>query len=1343
MVSSIVAFTLLTLHPRDARAATNASMLSVSLFGAPTRQAVAGGSATTFPLPGAGQKVGVSTMILVHCFLRAGRPTLSAPMGWSIFMSVVDNYDAQYLVYKLYPANSTIESSVVLNFAASGISYAAIEGVAYQGVSGIDAGPLETHSTNLSASTAAPSLTTTNDGDKIVGFFTEFGNYGWVDALSGGTIQSQLDNGSAPRNYYGCMAVGNLDQATHGTVAAPSLTCSSAESLTSGISVALRSLPAATQTPTPLVTPSAVPTQTPVTTVSLVQHCYGEDRVGNGETSASIALCSSPTNGHLILIQVVANGQTFTSQTLPIIPPSGYTQIRADYFNSNSPSSGSMAEFYHLWQSGDPTTVSFSFSTPVTPNWSVSEWSGYDATNPIGATVTQGTNAVRESAVTVPSLTLQSSGSAVVMYAGGESYYGNAWVSHPASEFSMEEAQIGDGVVGMLDFALMNLSVSPTGTAVDTVAIPIYNIGVLMEIQSASGVSNPTPISSPSASSAPTPTATTAGDPSPIPTPTSSQVLSPTTLPTTSPSSNPTPGAGGAFPLESGSVIGSATGVFHTQLIGDRWWMIAPDGHADFIRSLSKIDTVCCSDEGAFSSYDMVALQPNGASPTVLTEQVQDSNTSDVVVGGATLKAVGDAIVFGAANFKPNYTYFWLSTLGSGGRIQWSYLSSAGTWKPINGTGQPASAIVPDSAQSYSMDVGGYYAPDSNGFMSGGNPNADRVTWWATGKPNVTPWPADFTPQVINTLDSKPRSYIQGVVTSAFSTPPVLSQLYERHTYAEFVEAKYGGSTGNRTPYIRWMNNAISKMVGWGLNAAGQYSYSASLTAGAVGDGGVQTQPIPLLVVYQFSDYPMRSNPPIAGLSPIKNIYGQIASNPICPDTYAGTTADVFDPNFAAQFATGVAQSLTGSASPSRYYGMVPEEADDLFGIDSTSHAHMGFVVLAANPYMTSDPVNGIAYTDPTYYAKYALQRFLQGKYGTGSVGLKALNKAWGTTYTTWDTSSGSVAAGTNAWGTGTGFLDENGKGVYKGPSACGSGTQIQYNMIANNLNSIVYGDLNGFVTLWEQTYALSLSKALSGTAHPPIFEPLYTALDSAYQTLAPYVDGFWVSPVDATDAQRIMNDAQKPLIVGDYTTAEPDSQEDISGAISAVNVVGDNTVLTVPGLKYWLPNLVLLQFPDLTGATGSCQYYPNPRVVSQGWNNVAGSKLTISGNYSCLPTGTHLYAYYYGAVTNFTQQARAVTMITYWNSMINLTDSAGRRDIVGLEHWAFFDEGVGNTGSNRDFGFFTPNDNPYDGVSAVQTAGVDANGYPTGGEERNYGDLLTGSGGLGTWLSGIYSLLK
>ena len=322
---------------------------------------------------------------------------------------------------------------------------------------------------------------------------------------------------------------------------------------------------------------------------------------------------------------------------------------------------------------------------------------------------------------------------------------------------------------------------------------------------------------------------------------------------------------------------------------------------------LSKFDTSCCGDQGGFSSYDMVAVKPAGGSANILTRQGQDANGGDVVVGGVTLKAVGDAIVIGASNFRPEYTYFWLSQLGSGGSVQWYYLSSSGSWRLINGSGKPAAGMVLNSSASYSMDVGGYYAPDGNGFMAGGNAKADRVTWWATGRPNVTPWPADFAPQVLSTLDATPRYYLEGVVTGAFATAPVLNQVYERHTYDEMIKAKYGGS--GYTPYIRWINNAVSKLTGWGFNAAGQYSYSVYSTQGQSGDGGVKvTNPLPMLLVVQLSDYPMRSNPPLSGRSPIKNIYAQIGSNPVCPGSYVGRAADVFDPSFANQYAAGVHQ---------------------------------------------------------------------------------------------------------------------------------------------------------------------------------------------------------------------------------------------------------------------------------------------------------------------------------------------------------------------------------------------------------------------------------------------------
>jgi hypothetical protein len=365
-----------------------------------------------------------------------------------------------------------------------------------------------------------------------------------------------------------------------------------------------------------------------------------------------------------------------------------------------------------------------------------------------------------------------------VTYAGGENFYGNTWVSHPATGFSSEESQLGDGVVGALDFAMINSTRSPTGTAADTSSTPIYNVGVAMEILPGIGSSSPSP--APPSPPTDTPTPGVNRIPTSTPAGTASAVVSSTPIPTpaatgtagATPKSTTTPAVGSTFPLESSSVVGSATGGFHTELIGNRWWLIAPDGHGDFVRALSKFDTSCCGDQGNFSTYDMVAVKPAGGAASVLTAQGQDANGSDVVVGGVTLKAAGDAIVIGASNFRPEYTYFWLSQLGSGGTVQWYYLSSSGSWRLINGTGKPAAGVVLNSSAGYSMDTGGYYAPDANGFMAGGNPKADRVTWWATGRPNVTPWPTDFAPQVLSTLDATPRYYIEGVVAAAFSTGP-------------------------------------------------------------------------------------------------------------------------------------------------------------------------------------------------------------------------------------------------------------------------------------------------------------------------------------------------------------------------------------------------------------------------------------------------------------------------------------------------------------------------------------------------------------------------------------------
>ena len=116
-------------------------------------------------------------------------------------------------------------------------------------------------------------------------------------------------------------------------------------------------------------------------------------------------------------------------------------------------------------------------------------------------------------------------------------------------------------------------------------------------------------------------------------------------------------------------------------------------------------------------------------------------------------------------------------------------------------------------------------------------------------------------------------------------------------------------------------------------------------------------------------------------------------------------------------------------------WALIPEEADYLFGINSLTHDHLGYVVLSQNPFQNRASRDGqeIVYEDPRLYAKYALRDFLQDRYraaGDERAALRALNAAWGTKYTTWDTSSGDLLKGDNAWGTGTGFMDENGRGA-------------------------------------------------------------------------------------------------------------------------------------------------------------------------------------------------------------------------------------------------------------------------------------------------------------------------
>lgn len=86
------------------------------------------------------------------------------------------------------------------------------------------------------------------------------------------------------------------------------------------------------------------------------------------------------------------------------------------------------------------------------------------------------------------------------------------------------------------------------------------------------------------------------------------------------------------------------------------------------------------------------------------------------------------------------------------------------------------------------------------------------------------------------------------------------------------------------------------------------------------------------------------------------------------------------------------------------------------------------------------------------------------------------------------------------------------------------------------------------------------------------------------------------------------------------------------------------------------------------------------------------------------------------------TQQERAEKYAERVKFLFNAQTSAGVKPIVGLKWWAWVD----SWGEKTNWGLVSFLDNAYDGKEAVRAPGKDSRGYPTGGEERDYGDFLS-----------------
>lgn len=848
------------------------------------------------------------------------------------------------------------------------------------------------------------------------------------------------------------------------------------------------------------------------------------------------------------------------------------------------------------------------------------------------------------------------------------------------------------------------------------------------------------------------------------------------------------------YPLENPLVKGMSTGYWHVERLGDRMWMVAPDGNADFMRSVALLDSAPSGPNGrGFRSYDKVIVAPSGGANTDVTAAAEDNSTTLLIAGQSyTLDNVGDTIYIGSTRFKPEYTFFQMSAFGApgaGGSIAWSYYSSSSAncagappcWTPLNGSGKPAAADTLDALGSFALDVGSDSGTAVATGLYASAADADIVQWFPLNA-SAAAWPADFAKTTIPSLDaSQAYWWIKGAVAgAAFGTAPVVMQIAEEPGLLQTLAAKYGNADNLNAA---WASNDGSFLITKGWNAAGQYSYRYAAMADPNGPGNQRASlsaALPLTNFPKASDLAMAIPSNRLGLAhPVKNDYVGLADNEACGGTEI-VTPDVFDPNYfnalvqSLEYAWGLAAySGNGNHPPDAayYFAILLEEGDDLAGINRLSHEHLGFAVAAENPYHPADPAGTgvISYSDPVIYAKLALRDFLRNKYKT----ITALNAAWGTHYTTWDTSSGCVETGTNAWGYGTGWLDDDGMDLLAGGSCgCPACTDPADGETYNEeskwfANAAIQKDLDDFVAYYATQYGQTARAALNyvvqkcaagklagcagGLHPPPVFVPLYDGPDQAYQSIAPYVDGFWANPGEpascpsdpydpgcaAADAQRLLNDLDgKVLMLEDYSTAALDSPLNFLATINSATYnpgSATSSIVIAPPAPYWFGSAMPLKFPDASGCPNG---EPTPSAVL--WNQPGGTTtLTVEGNYStCLSGGKHveLAAAPQPYVDAPGRAAMGAQMESRISAAMNLANGAGLKLVVGVEHWDLYDEATfSDNGPGGGAGLATDNDNFYDGTEAARAACADANGYPCGGEESNYGNLFGSCASAGT----------
>ena len=557
--------------------------------------------------------------------------------------------------------------------------------------------------------------------------------------------------------------------------------------------------------------------------------------------------------------------------------------------------------------------------------------------------------------------------------------------------------------------------------------------------------------------------------------------------------------------------------------------------------------------------------------------------------------------------------------------------------------------------------------------------------------------------------------------------------------YPALVDAKYGSAAG-------WATNADRRLLSWGFNTLGTYA-NANVLPYSRDNKGAYSLPVklPFIDLVRPGLYSME-NPAIYAsdyghkkllTDPVKSIF--YGASPYYTGFRPGHgSADYFDPKIDTWLASDLANEMSLhnlKNSPYQNYmiGMACDDSDQTYGFGAGpdfptvppghNNAHLGWVAATMSPTQTASSQYSAVYIDTIVHTKKAWHDMLASKYGT----IGALNAAWGSNYTTFDSSGKQIT----------------GEAIGKGNGSTLSFTHALANLTPSKFSVQIL--VNGTPVGGDTGDGSIFGPNIAGHVNYKsgllilVFRPDHVPRRAAAITVN-YMQNGWEIGSGLMDEDG--RPAHQTWLGSDFvylSNTNPSVKTDFNTFLGQIASQFLGTCRK--DIKAAFPNTLFLG-PDSLTAWGAPSPAPVLQAAGQYIDAFIASATTpypqaemdfIAQNYGDKPyiatqfrtaNADSAMSMYPDSGQFTTQQARGQD---YYNDVISLQSlatSAGSHPYIGSMWWQYTD----NQGEKLDWGLVSLLDNAYDGhedVQATVQCSPPLDKYKCGGESRNYGNLI------------------